>query len=111
MGWSETEVPIDGDELKRTVSRFRVLSDWEIEKRFDKRMDGSPYTGDCAYSAEKRVAGIYPWHVGQKEPSDYLLHEVLHIAFVAARGSREREEMLVQDLCKMILVANKGEEK
>ena len=76
---------------------FRVLVDWAVI--YDPKAE---YKGQCTVNEKRRSATIYSW--GRfRCPPDYLLHEVLHIAFRAAKArKREGEELFVQDLCKLM---------
>ena len=87
------------ERIKEFKKKFRVLADWKITIGSGHRIDGTPYTGECTHNQEKQTAVIYPWHENEQEPENYLLHEMFHIAFVAARGDYEKEELLCQDLC------------
>lgn len=82
-------------ELLDWVSKFRVLEGWKVE--FD---DNAPYKGQCTINEETKRATVYGWGNLRPCPPDYLFHEVLHIAFKAAKkAGREGEELFVQDLC------------
>jgi len=86
------------DDIQKLVSKFRVLDDWNIS--YDPHSD---YKGQCAINEDTKEADIYGWGVLQTQPDDYLIHEVLHIAFRAAkRVGREGEELFIQDLCTML---------
>ena len=89
----------DSKRLEGIQKKFHVLDDWVITKSADIRMDGTPYSGECTFDVSRKTAAIAPWHLDRPEPADYLLHEVLHIAIKAASEIREKEELLVQDLC------------
>lgn len=89
--------------LKALVRKFRILRGWTI--RWDRR---GPEYGKAFIDARRRKAWICIWDPkGGPEPSDFMLHEVLHCAFVALlsldkRSSKElqlAEEALVQDIC------------
>jgi hypothetical protein len=84
--------------IDRLAKNFRVLSDWTITFDADSDLHAQCYVG-----SKKRVAVIYSWGELGPEAKDYLLHEILHVAYqAAARRGREGEELLVQDLCRFI---------
>lgn len=85
--------------VKELKKRFRILDGWTITMGSDKRLDGTPYTEECTVDMNQHTAVIYPWLINEQEPSDYLLHEILHIALRVASIDREREELFTQDLC------------
>ena len=82
--------------MEKEVKKFRILKDWNI--KFEKN---SIYKGQVNYNPEIKVAVIYDWP-NKNRPKDYYLHEVLHIAFRVAENSREKQELFIQDLCKLI---------
>ena len=85
--------------LEEIKKKFRVLDDWTITIGLDRALDGIPYTGQCTINSNKHIAVIYPWHTNELEPSDYILHEILHIAMQAVLIDYEYRELFVQDLC------------
>ena len=87
------------DRLEEIKKKFHILDDWTITMGSDLRLDGTPYTRECAFNLDQHTAMIYPWDTNKSEPSDYIFHEVLHIAFRVASISREYEELFIQDLC------------
>ena len=87
------------DGLGEIKKKFCVLDNWTITMGSDRTLDGIPYTGQCTINSGKHIAVIYPWHINELEPSYYILHETLHIAFRAALIDRKYEEFFVQDLC------------
>ncbi|MDE2100907.1 MAG: hypothetical protein KGL39_26915 [Patescibacteria group bacterium] len=90
-------------DLAILISKFRILWDWKI--KYNGR---AKYKGQCNVNEENKRAIIYGWGNEVPYPADYLFHEVLHIAFRAAKaGGREGEEIFVQDLCVIYL---KGKE-
>jgi hypothetical protein len=85
------------DIVKILVKNFRVLNDWEIE--YD---DNSNYKGQCCCNLETKCATIYGWG-SEKRPDDYLIHEVLHVAFRSAVAmGKEGEELFIQDVCHLV---------
>ena len=62
------------------------------------------YKGQCNISPVRNSATIYEWG-GTRVPKDYILHEMLHIAFKALYRMneyperRECEESLIQYMC------------
>lgn len=78
-------------EIKRIQAKFRNLSDWTIE--YD---DVSEYKSQSCICADNKRATIYEGENTCGE--DYLFHEMLHIA-IRESSDREKEEILVQDLC------------
>jgi len=86
-------------QLQLVAWQFRVLDGWKISYDPDPK-----YKGECAINLDTKSAGVYGWPVcGGPMPSDYPLHEVLHIAYRAAvEAGREGEELFVQDLCRLI---------
>ena len=87
------------DRLEEIKKKFRILDDWVIAIGSDLRLDGTFYTRECTLNLAQHTAIIYPWDTNKPEPSDYIFHEILHIAFRVASISREYEELFVQDLC------------
>ena len=84
------------DKIADLQSKFRLLNDWEI------CMEGYPeHSGHCIVNLERKKAIIEIWHGDIEEPDDYILHELLHIAIRAVQN-RNNEEVLVQDICKII---------
>lgn len=86
------------EEIKRICSLFRVLKDWTV--CYDEECD---YKGQCNVGEVNKLATIYAW--GDLSPCapDYLFHEVLHIAFRAAKAQgRDGEELFIQDICKVV---------
>jgi hypothetical protein len=95
------------DNLRRTVRHFRVLRGWKI------RMVGGPnnHGSSCGGRANNRFnIGTWDCKFGP-QPPDYILHEVLHAAVIAVvkmdkrkpKEQRQAEELLVQDLCRLIM--------
>lgn len=93
-------------------SSFSSLSTWDIKIAPDNvRPNGS------SINADSRMATIFEWRADEPEPHDYILHELLHIAFAEAsrapRGTQqgcpraqckcEDEERVVQDLCELLI--------
>jgi hypothetical protein len=84
-------------EIEDLRSKFRNFSGWTIE--YDTTAE---YKSQSCICVEQKRATIY-----EGEPccgEDYLLHEMLHIAFLASQG-REAEEIFVQDLCSILTKA------
>ncbi len=85
-------------------AHFRVLDDWDIwyteEPRVKHILGTLYYNGQCSLNRKTKEACIYPCprSVAMRR---YVRHEILHIALVATRG-RKWQEMLVQDLCKLL---------
>lgn len=88
--------------FKRLISSFRCLKDWEINISKSKTLSGM-----CGFGKNNNVT-IYDW-TEQNRPSDFELHEVLHIAIRdivrtdkrKTKLIRDKEEVLVQDICKL----------
>jgi hypothetical protein len=91
------------EEIAFWKGKFRVLVGWEIE--FDG--DGE-YKGQACVSPKEQRATIYGWGSAER-PADYIFHEVLHVAFRAAKriprthGAEGGEEWFVQDLCVLFM--------
>ncbi len=98
-------------ELAYWLPKFRSLSGWTITiVSDDVCLNGSHINADT------RTATIFEWGDDKAQPSDYILHELLHIAFAeAAKAPRsnhngcpltdckcEDEERFIQDLCKLL---------
>ncbi len=85
---------------------FRILRDWNIKEGVE---DGG-YRGQCCVNVKDKSADIYKWEEESEEPSDYLVHEYLHIALRALidmdrrkpKELRQAEEELVRDICEII---------
>jgi hypothetical protein len=98
--------------LKNLKKHFRCLAGWDIRMDQDKTKKGVSWGG---MKGKKFTTGL--WAIGlwdrQKglQPPDYILHEVLHAAIFSVsrmdgRSMKEKiqaEEMLVQDLCSLIM--------
>ena len=87
--------------IEKYQSFFRVLKDWKIEYK-----DDGIYYDQCATNANKKSAWIYPVSV-DTDFNDYIFHEILHICQTEIRKGkymdrREKEELFVQDLCKIM---------
>lgn len=82
-------------QIDKYQKKFRVLNDWKITFL----NDGEHYS-QSSHNIKRKIAIIYPFFE-KKAPNDYILHEVLHIAFQEAQTSREKEEMFVQDICHL----------
>jgi hypothetical protein len=86
-------------------SQFRILKKWKIA--YNKPNE---YCAKCVIHPRKGVSIIYGWGRKDREPKDFLMHEVLHSAVRALvrmdkRKSKDllkAEEEFVQDLCKII---------
>jgi len=81
--------------------KFRLLDGWTIE--FDPE---SELKDQSSHNAKKKHGVIYDVSFAQM-PKDYVYHELLHLAMAALmlvqpRKYREREEILVQDLCRIV---------
>lgn len=87
------------DRLEEIKKKFHILDDWKITIGSDRSLNGTPYTGQCNINLDKHMAIVYPWHTNELEPSDYILHEILHIAIQAVLVDYEYRELFVQDLC------------
>ena len=89
-------------QVKYWRARFKVLDNWKIEINED-----SKYKGQSVFNKDKKEATIYGWPGGKDVPSDYALHELLHVAFVAVGCSRKKidredQEDLIRDICKLL---------
>ena len=99
--------------LVSTIRRFRILKDWEIKQSRSKK-----YLAQSSAFPDTKTATIYQWGdmYREKQPCDYIFHEVLHIAFRALehmdkrkpKEKRQAEEELVQDICSFIRNKPKG---
>ncbi len=87
------------DRLEEIKKKFHILDNWTITIGSDRRLDKTPYTGECTFNLDRHTATIYPWDTNKPEPSNYIFHEILHIALRATLIDREHEELFVQDLC------------
>ncbi|MDD5649987.1 MAG: hypothetical protein PHF86_06165 [Candidatus Nanoarchaeia archaeon] len=94
------------EKLAALANNFRILSDWKIVYDSD-----SQYKGHCCKNVKTKKATVYAWYSDEKEPEDYLVHEVLHIAIAQViysfkhehyEKAREKEELLIQDICKLM---------
>ena len=56
--------------------------------------------GQCCLDTDYKEAAIYPCP-GDVDLREYVLHEILHVAFAAA-DNRDREETFIRDLCTII---------
>jgi hypothetical protein len=94
------------EEIRYWKKQFRVLKSWRFY--FAPK---SKYKGQCRYNVEKKTCTIYdlPEYGGKNGmPEDYIFHEVLHTAWRHVimqkkyRAKRKAEEMVVQDVCKIM---------
>ncbi len=83
---------------------FCVLDGWTItyiEEDEFLHTEGTFYiNGQCRLDTGSKEAEIFPCP-GDVNLYEYVLHEVLHVAFAAA-DSRDREETFIRDLCTLI---------
>jgi hypothetical protein len=90
--------------IKKWQKKFRVLVDWEInyiEEKYPAYPDTFVINGLCTLNSKTKKANIYP--CPEKAGMDhYIFHEMLHIAFKAVGRSLKKEEITVQDICKII---------
>lgn len=90
------------EEIEVYKKHFRILINWDI--KFE---DDGVYYGQCCAVKETRKAAIYPYDKYIKTPDDYIFHEIIHICMKEIRigvykERREKEELYIQDLCKLI---------
>ena len=87
--------------------RFRILKNWKIKYHEPNKHDQQRTGIYC----NKQKAVIYGWPKREKrEPKDFLIHEILHIAANALvwidrrhhKAWKEMEEEFVQDVCSLI---------
>ena len=92
-------------QIKYWQKKFRILESWKIE--FDPDPD---YKDQANFSERKRLAIIYGSSY-KRVPTDYVLHEMIHIALTEVRKTaingnsvyaREKEENFVQDICTIV---------
>lgn len=83
---------------------FSCLDKWKIEYPEDTlyRQETT-----CNIALHGKKATIYPWGEGE-EPQDYLFHEQLHLAIkdLMAEYSHDKEETLIQEICKHVSIHN-----
>lgn len=92
------------EDLRDIKKRFRILKSWRV---ICHRGQIGPHTyfNSVTIHDEKPRAFLWPWdHTQGPQPSDYVLHEVLHVALRALtrtpkRDRREAEENLIEDVC------------
>lgn len=87
--------------VNQIKSKFRILDNWTVG------YDGnSEYRGQCARGVTLKAATIYPKGEADATDEEYVLHEMLHIAVAAIspdeEGNREREELFVRDICRLM---------
>lgn len=87
--------------IKKWQGRFQILKDWEINFENDGK-----YYDQCSFNNKTKKAAIYPFCGEESKLDHYVFHEMLHICQCALRrGStkerREKEELYIQDLCKI----------
>jgi hypothetical protein len=96
---------LNNDLIERLIPRyqkmFRILEKWDIQYE-----DDGVYGDQCWHNNKTRIARIYPVTV-ETNIDDYVFHEILHICQSELRiggykNKREKEEMFVQDLCKIM---------
>lgn len=99
--------------LRRLVRHFRVLRGWTV------RMVDDPNNHGCSWGgrmSNRFSIGTWDSKAGP-QPPDYVLHEVLHAAVISVvrmdkrkpKEQRQAEELLVQDLCRLIIPNAGGE--
>jgi len=81
--------------------RFKVLHDWEIT--YD---DLAELKNQCSYNHELKKAIIYEFTDSDNSINNYIIHEIIHIAYEAARDSKDNNELFTQDLTNMISHVN-----
>ena len=87
-------------ELYKYKGYFRVLEHWDFVW-----ISGSEYKGQITPNVRTKTAYVYEY--GEDEPDDFIFHEMLHVCLREIRSGTskeqyEKEEMLVQDLCKLM---------
>lgn len=92
--------------IDKIKNRFRILKQWKI------RYVSATETAQAivAFSFNHKKTAIIYGFGKRKVPKDYHLHEVLHCAIKELldmdkrkpKDLREAEELLVQDICKMV---------
>ncbi len=99
-----TDQVVPDDLIKATQSLFRVLDGWTITYIEESDELHTPETfyinGQCCLDIDYKEAAIYPCP-GDVDLREYVLHEILHVAFAAA-DNRDREETFIRDLCTII---------
>ena len=84
--------------------RFRVLHDWKIH--YD---DLAGLKNQCDYNIELKQANIFEFtDLETSSINDYILHEIIHIAYEASRNDKDKNEIFTQDLTNMLKHFNKG---
>ena len=83
--------------------KFRCLNKWKIE--YD---PVSIYKGQCCTNPVDKKAIIYSKGDIKVSDKKYLLHELLHIAFVSAKQNKDSEELFIRDICKHFILRKKG---
>jgi len=84
-----------------------VLKGWKV--RYSKKPSDPPWP-HVDIDHQKRTAVIFPfdYHKGSKKrspPSDYYLHEMMHVCLRAVRDAKDqywREEQFVRIVCDLI---------
>ena len=98
------------NKIYKMKSYFRLLKKWKIRYAPATENEQAIVAFNCN---RKRTAIIYGF--GEPEiPEDYYLHEVLHCAFKELtsidrrkpKELREAEELLIQDICKIVYPHN-----
>ena len=90
------------EEIAFWKSQFQILEKYKITYR----KDGDFYQG-CFHHKNGKQSHIFHWGRGRVPiPKDYIYHEILHICINAIQKApkkerREKEELFVQDLCKI----------
>lgn len=92
-------------DIYSVTKQFRILRGWKIKQSRSKR-----YFAQSTSFPKTKTATIYQWWGEGKQPDDYVLHEVLHIAFRALENMDKRkikerrdvEEKLIQDICRVV---------
>jgi len=83
------------EEIKHWQSKFRALKDWKITVCHNAVVGNA-----CCWEESRKRAKIYIW-IGGEQPSDYVFHEMLHIAFSAIKNNVSSEEIFIQDVCNI----------
>ena len=94
------------EQIRYWKKQLRVLKSWRIY--FAPK---AIYKGQCCVNEEKKRCTIYDlpdWDGKKGMPEDYILHELLHVAWREVKSKkkykekREAEETLVQDICSIM---------
>ena len=99
------------ERVKKLAGNFSILKGWSVFAAPDKKNRFNEVV--IKKGKKKFTAHIKPWKGPEKEPADYVLHEILHVIlfvyedkciFDDEEDVAEIEEQLVMDMCRVLKI-------